>query len=93
MAIAGREPDAAGGSGPLYHALLRGQPVAIKVVTLTGLVDSSRALLAREVDLLASLAQHRHPNIVQLRGCVWLQRSAEMHACRRELDAVYGPSA
>ncbi len=79
-AISGKEPDAVGGSGLLYRTLLRGQPVAIKVVTLAGLVDSSRALLAREVELLASMA--RHPNIVQLRGCVGRSVQLKTYACR-----------
>ncbi len=67
-AIAGREPDAVGGSAVVYRTVLRRQPVAVKVVTLAGVPDSYRALLAGEIDLLASMG--RHPNIVQLRGCV-----------------------
>ncbi len=67
-AIAGRGPDAEGGSARVYRTFLRGQPVAVKVVALAGLVDGRRALLTHEVQLLASMP--RHPNIVQLRGCV-----------------------
>ncbi len=73
--IAGKEPDAVGGSAVVYRTVLRRQPVAVKVVTLAGFLDSYRALLAGEIDLLASMG--RHPNIVQLRGCVCPGRARE----------------
>jgi hypothetical protein len=66
--LADKVPDAKDGMSVVYHVFLRQQPVAVKLVTLAGLPDSYRALLAGEIDLLASLG--RHPNIVQLRGCV-----------------------
>jgi hypothetical protein len=66
--IAGKKPDAAGGSATVFRTELRRQMVAVKVVALAGLPDSYRTLLAGEISLLASMG--RHPNIVQLRGCV-----------------------
>ncbi len=67
-AIDGSPLLATGASSRVYKAVLRLQEVAIKVVDLACFTLQSRALWAREAELLASIGHH--PNIVRLRGYV-----------------------